>query len=384
MSNKYAKEVMDLASKLDAITNSYGEITRNAAEVVDKQDDESLQVLLKKISDITNANPSKEVRQLAKALKDSIVAFCGYRYVKKVINEEPEYQEDERTLDDLLKELNGLVGLDNVKQQVKDLIDYQRVQKLRRERGFHSTKNTLHMAFTGNPGTGKTTVARIVGHVYKKIGLLSKGHFVEVSRTDLIAGYQGQTALKVKKVIDSARGGVLFIDEAYSITENDHSDSYGRECLTELTKALEDYREDLVVIVAGYTEPMNKFFESNPGLKSRFNTFIEFKDYSANQLIDILKSVCHQNDYSLSKELVELLQEFFNEEVSEKDEHFANGRLARNIYDDLVMNHARRVVSIANPTDEDLSRLIDKDFEINKYKNSAQKPDPRNPQNDPD
>jgi len=129
---------------------------------------------------------------------------------------------------------------------------------------------------------------------------------------------------------------------------------------------------------------MNKFFESNPGLKSRFNTFIEFKDYSANQLIDILKSVCHQNDYSLSKELVELLQEFFNEEVSEKDEHFANGRLARNIYDDLVMNHARRVVSIANPTDEDLSRLIDKDFEINKYKNSAQKPDPRNPQNDPD
>lgn len=379
MSNKYAKEVMDLALKLDAITNSYGEITRNAAEMVDKQDDESLQVLLKKISDIANANPSKEARQFAKALKDSIVAFCGYRYVKKVINEEPEYQEDERTLDDLLKELNGLVGLDNVKQQVKDLIDYQRVQKLRRERGFHSAKNTLHMAFTGNPGTGKTTVARIVGHVYKKIGLLSKGHFVEVSRTDLIAGYQGQTALKVKKVIDSARGGVLFIDEAYSITENDHSDSYGRECLTELTKALEDYREDLVVIVAGYTEPMNKFFESNPGLKSRFNTFIEFKDYSANELIDILKSVCHQNDYSLSKELVELLQKFFNEEVLEKDAHFANGRLARNIYDDLVMNHARRVVSIADPTDEDLSRLIYKDFEINKYKNSVQKPDPRKP-----
>lgn len=372
MLNKYAKEVMDLASKLDAITNSYGEITRNAAEVVDKQDDESLQVLLKKIFDITNANSTREVRQLAKALKDSIVSFCGYRYVKKVINEEPEYQEDERTLDDLLHELNGLVGLDNVKQQVKDLIDYQRVQKLRRERGFHSTKNTLHMAFTGNPGTGKTTVARIVGHVYKKIGLLSKGHFLEVSRTDLIAGYQGQTALKVKKVIDSARGGVLFIDEAYSITENDHSDSYGRECLTELTKALEDYREDLVVIVAGYTEPMNKFFESNPGLKSRFNTFIEFKDYSANELIDILKSICQQNDYSLSKELVELLQKFLDKEVSEKDEHFANGRLARNIYDDLVMNHARRVVSITNPTDEDLSKLIDKDFNINKYKDNDQ------------
>ena len=179
MSNKYAKEVMDLASKLDSITNSYGEITRNAAEVVDKQDDESLQVLLKKIFDITNANSTREVRQLAKALKDSIVSFCGYRYVKKVINEEPEYQEDERTLDDLLHELNGLVGLDNVKQQVKDLIDYQRVQKLRRERGFHSTKNTLHMAFTGNPGTGKTTVARIVGHVYKKLGYFQKDIFLK-------------------------------------------------------------------------------------------------------------------------------------------------------------------------------------------------------------
>ena len=135
---------------------------------------------------------------------------------------------------------------------------------MREKHKLHVTKSTLHLAFTGNPGTGKTTVARIVGRIYKQIGLLSKGHFIEVSRTDLIAGYQGQTALKVKKVIENAKGGVLFIDEAYSITENDNNDSYGKECLTELTKALEDYREDLVVIVAGYTEPMNKFFESNP------------------------------------------------------------------------------------------------------------------------
>ena len=175
-------------------------------------------------------------------------------------NGEPE--EDTRTLQELIDELNGLVGLEKVKKKVQDLISYQKIQKMRRENNLHSAKNTLHLAFMGNPGTGKTTVARIVGRIYKRLGLLSKGHFVEVSRPDLIAGYQGQTALKVKKIIEQSKGGVLFIDEAYSITENDHSDSYGRECLTELTKALEDYREDLVVIVAGYTEPMNKFFES--------------------------------------------------------------------------------------------------------------------------
>ena len=364
MSNKYEHEMLDLASKFDAVTHSYGEITKLASNIVENQEDISLRVLINKISEITvkEERPSKEVYHLARILKDSLVSYCGYRYIKNIVNDEVSYEVDRRTLDELLTELNGLVGLKNVKQQVKDLIAYQRIQVLRCEHGFHNSKNTLHMAFVGNPGTGKTTVARIVGHVYKQIGLLSKGQFVEVSRTDLIAGYQGQTALKVKKVIESARGGVLFIDEAYSITENDQTDSYGRECLTELTKALEDYRDDLVVIVAGYTEPMNSFFESNPGLKSRFNKFIEFEDYSANDLINILKSICHQNDYILADELLDSLNQFFGEEVSRKSEHFANGRLARNIYDDLVMNHARRVVSINNPSDEDLTKLKLQDF----------------------
>lgn len=201
------------------------------------------------------------------------------------------------SLEELLSDLNGLVGLAGVKSKVNDLIAFQKVQKLRRDNGLATSKNTLHLAFTGNPGTGKTTVARIVGRIYKQLGLLSSGHFIEVSRTDLIAGYQGQTALKVKSVIDKAKGGVLFIDEAYSITENEHTDSYGRECLTELTKALEDYRDDLVVIVAGYTEPMRVFFESNPGLKSRFNTFIEFDDYNADELFAILEKMCLTNEY---------------------------------------------------------------------------------------
>ena len=270
--------------------------------------------------------------------------------------------EDGRSLQELLADLNSLIGLKDVKQKVNDLIAFQKVQQLRREYDLHTSKSTLHLAFMGNPGTGKTTVARIVGRIYKQIGLLSKGHFVEVSRTDLIAGYQGQTALKVRDVIDRAKGGVLFIDEAYSITENDHSDSYGRECLTELTKALEDYRDDLVVIVAGYTEPMEKFFESNPGLKSRFNTFIEFPNYEANELDDIFMSICRQNDYVLSEEVANEIHNYFERQIERKSENFSNGRAARNLYDELVMNHARRVVKIEKPTKIELQTICIEDI----------------------
>ena len=180
---------------------------------------------------------------------------------------------------------------------------------------------------------------------------------MEVSRTDLIAGYQGQTAHKVKEVIDKAKGGVLFIDEAYSITENDHSDSYGRECLTELTKALEDYREDLVVIVAGYTEPMKQFFESNPGLKSRFNTFIEFDDYKVSELIDILKSISEAEDYVISERVLSFLSCQLTQVIHCKDNGFANGRYIRNIFETMIMNHARRVVKIESPSTDDLKMI---------------------------
>ena len=168
--------------------------------------------------------------------------------------------------------------------------------------------------------------------------------------------------MKVKKVIENAKGGVLFIDEAYSITENDNNDSYGKECLTELTKALEDYREDLVVIVAGYTEPMNKFFESNPGLKSRFNTFIEFQDYDVEELEEILITMCKNNDYLLNEELKIKVKKFFTDQLSNKNQNFANGRMVRNVYDDLIMCQARRIVNIENVTREDLLLITEKDF----------------------
>jgi SpoVK/Ycf46/Vps4 family AAA+-type ATPase len=324
--------------------------------------------LLKTIFEIVdNPNYQKEIKRGAQLLNTGLIEYYGYTTLQNVCKLKKTKTEDVRTLEKLLQDLNSLVGLESVKEKVNDLIAYQKVQNMRRKNGLYSSKNTLHLAFTGNPGTGKTTVARIVGHIYKQIGLLSKGHFIEVSRTDLIAGYQGQTALKVKEVIERAKGGVLFIDEAYSITENDHSDSYGRECLTELTKALEDYRDDLVVIVAGYTEPMDKFFESNPGLKSRFNTFIEFPDYEVDELDAILELICDKNDYILDVDAKKIIHNYLLNSVSKKDNSFANGRLVRNIYDDLVMNHARRVVCIKSPTREELSLITSKDIRIKEY-----------------
>lgn len=360
--NVFKTELLDLSSKLDAVTNSCGELVKAANAVVEEQDHKATLYLIRKTSQLMNSNDTqKEIRVLAGTLKDSLMKFYGYLYIMDA-NDQFQNDDDPRTLPQLLADLDKLIGLESVKSKVDDLIAYQKVQMLREQQGLHSQKGTLHMAFTGNPGTGKTTVARIIGRIYKQIGLLSKGHFIEVSRTDLIAGYQGQTALKVKKVIDRAKGGVLFIDEAYSITENDHTDSYGRECLTELTKALEDYRNDLVVIVAGYTEPMEHFFASNLGLKSRFNTFIEFPDYSADELYDMLKNLCTSNDYSLSDEASHLIFDFLKEQVETKNENFANGRLVRNIYDDLVMNHARRVAACSHPDQKELSLIIADDF----------------------
>ena len=362
--SKYKENFLNYASKLDAVTNSNGKITKYGMSIVEENSRESTVLLLKKIAEIVDSKEfSNEIKEIANFLKKSLVEYYGYLEIKRICNSD-EVEEDTRSLTDLLEELNNLIGLKNVKSKVNDLIIYQKVQKMREKEGLNAVKSTLHLSFTGNPGTGKTTVARIIGRIYKQLGLLSKGHFIEVSRTDLIAGYQGQTALKVKNVIEKAKGGVLFIDEAYSITENEQSDSYGRECITELTKALEDYRNDLVVIVVGYSEPMKNFFSSNPGLKSRFNTFIEFEDYNTKELLEILISMCKNNDYDLTEKAKIKLNDFFETELENKKENFSNGRMVRNVYDDLVMNHARRVVNIENITKEDLLLITDLDFKL--------------------
>lgn len=362
MINRYKTDLMSWASRFDAGTDAQGKVTELTNMIVEQQNTDAVLAILKRISSAIESDSSKmEAKQIACAFKDSLIKYLGYVELSNLCNSNLP-REDTRTLPELLSELDGLVGLGAVKSQINDLISFQRIQSLRRSHSLFSQKGTLHLAFIGNPGTGKTTVARIVGHIYKQIGLLSKGHFVEVSRTDLIAGYQGQTALKVKKVIERARGGVLFIDEAYSITENDHSDSYGRECLTELTKALEDYRDDLVVIVAGYTEPMEHFFESNPGLRSRFNTFIEFPNYSCSELEEIFLKMCAANDYALSDGAKECAKNIFQKHIEKDGINFANGRFVRNFYEASIMNHARRVIEIATPSHEDLLLITEADI----------------------
>lgn len=366
MKNDYKKNFMKVASSLDAVTNGAGEITKLASEIVENKADASIiEMYGRIISEYDNEKSSNNVKQIAMALRESLILFLGFDRLKGVCSKEKtQIYEEEKSLAELMEELNDLVGLDKVKSEVNDLIAYQAIQKLRKENGLSVGRNTLHMAFTGNPGTGKTTVARIVGRVYKQLGLLSKGHFLEVSRTDLIAGYQGQTALKVKEVVESIKGGVLFIDEAYSITENDHSDSYGRECLTELTKALEDYRDDLVVIVAGYTEPMNKFFDSNPGLKSRFNKFIDFTDYNENELFEIFSKMCKVNDYAISEDAEQKIKFLIKNTIEQKEEQFANGRFVRNLYEDITIRQARRLFKMIAPTKEELITILAEDLEV--------------------
>ena len=354
MANKYKQLLMDSAEALDKELQNDAFYTRQVVRLIDSSDDTASKTICDELV-ITARDGDKEIRYKARRLKDCLIGYYGHKKLRDICNnEKSELIEDEKTIDELLEELNELVGLQKVKNKVNDLIAFQCIQKKRENEGLYAQKSTLHMAFTGNPGTGKTTVARIVGRIYKQLGLLSKGHFIEASRTDLIAGYQGQTALKVKGVISRAKGGVLFIDEAYSITENDHSDSYGRVCLTELTKALEDYRDDLVVIVAGYTEPMHLFFESNPGLRSRFNIFIEFDDYQVSELMDMMVYLCDKNFYKLSKEAYAEIDRIIREKVENKDNKFANGRLVRNMFEEMTMNHARRLYKIAEPTKDEL------------------------------
>lgn len=360
--NKYEQTLLQNCSCLDAVTNSNGEITSCAKQIIRHDNDATIRLCkyIERSSELKDA----QITKIAISTKDALIDFYGHKQLANILTKVYNIEKN-FTLEELLLQLNQLIGLSSVKSKVNDLITFQKVQIMRKAKGLHIPKSTMHLAFTGNPGTGKTTVARIVGRIYKTIGLLSKGHFIEVSRTDLIAGYQGQTAQKVKEVIEKARGGVLFIDEAYSITENDHSDSYGRECLTELTKALEDYREDLVVIVAGYTEPMNQFFNSNPGLKSRFNTFIEFEDYNVNELMDILIFMCNKEDYLLTNRAQNIIKQLLVKAKDYANNKFANGRFIRNVFESMIMNQARRIIKINSPTIQELKELSDQDVPLN-------------------
>lgn len=262
-------------------------------------------------------------------------------------------------IEDLQSELEGYIGLTAVKKEVKNLISMVTVYQLRKDHDLPTTDLSLHMVFSGNPGTGKTTVARLMARIYHALGILSKGQLVEVDRSGLVAGYVGQTALKTSKVIDSALGGVLFIDEAYALNGRAEND-FGQEAIDTILKAMEDHRDDLVVIVAGYDDLMDDFIHSNPGLESRFNRYLHFEDYTVDEMMRIFESQCKKGCYELENETRRMVREYIID-ANTNSISFGNARGVRNIFEQILVHQANRLAAMEHVERTDLMKITPAD-----------------------
>lgn len=302
-----------------------------------------------------NSPKSRNLRGGSKKKIDPVAASEGN--ANKKINGSEAEEDTEETLELLMEELNTLVGLKSVKQDLTNLINLVKIRKLREERGMKQPDITLHLVFSGNPGTGKTTVARLLAKIYKALGVVSEGQLVEVDRSNLVAGYVGQTATQTAEVVESAIGGILFIDEAYTLIKGGDDKDFGQEAVDTLLKLMEDNRDDLIVIVAGYTDKMEEFVNSNPGLKSRFNKYIFFNDYSGDELTQIFNNMAKKQEYDTDKEAAEFVQKYLTDKAKAHEENFANAREARNYLERCIERQATRIVSIENISDEQLRTL---------------------------
>ena len=299
---------------------------------------------------LTSKNPPKtpdpitEIAQEPNEPKDSVV-------ITEVMEGDP------------YKELDELIGLESVKEEVHTLANFAKIQQQRKAQGLKVPKMSFHLVFTGSPGTGKTTVARIVARIYKDLGILKSGHTVETDRSGLVAEYVGQTAIKTNAVIDSALNGVLFIDEAYALVPENAGSDYGQEAISTLLKRMEDDRDKLVVIIAGYPNEMKRFIDSNPGLQSRFTRYINFPDYTDAELFDIFQLYLTKNQYTITDDAAQLLKANFSYAVANKTKNFGNARYVRNIFERAVEQQANRLSTQRSISDEELSQLTKEDIE---------------------
>ncbi|WP_036478748.1 AAA family ATPase [Myxosarcina sp. GI1] len=267
-------------------------------------------------------------------------------------------------IDDILQELNSLIGLSELKSTINNLISFLDIQRQRQEHGLKTVPVTLHSVFCGSPGTGKTTVARLIGKIYKELGILKKGHLIETDRSGIVSGYIGQTAIIVDKLVESALDGVLFIDEAYTLKPANSDKDFGQEAIDTLLKRMEDYRDRLVVIVAGYSDEMTRFIRSNPGLQSRFSRYFYFEDYQPSELLAIFEKVCDSYNYELEESTKQILIEKFTKLYSERDKSFGNGRLVRNLFEKIVEKQASRLTVLDKVDRQMMTKLIVEDINI--------------------
>lgn len=301
----------------------------------------------------------QEARNLAQKCRKLLKSAKKYENSKYLVEEPISTKE----VDSFLQQLQSLIGLNEVKQEISTLVNLLKLQSMRKQHGLPEIPLSRHLVFVGNPGTGKTTVARLLSEIYHQLGILSKGQLIEVDRSGLVAGYVGQTALKTQEVIQSAVGGVLFIDEAYTLAKSDSSNDFGQEAIDTILKAMEDHRNDFIVIVAGYPDLMKNFINSNPGLKSRFNKYIYFQDYNPEELLDIFKLQCKNAGLILEDGASEIAFDYLQNTYEHRDSNFANGRSVRNYFERVLSNQANRLAMQSAVSETDLITLSKDDVQ---------------------
>ncbi|MDD5988031.1 MAG: AAA family ATPase [Bacteroidales bacterium] len=314
-----------------------------------------------------NGNISTEEATILKEIQSQINEICNQKNTAETQQVQTEDKKKQTALQQAepakpaLEQLDELIGLEGVKAEIHKLHNYVKIQRKREACGMQSVPLAVHCVFTGNPGTGKTTVARILAEIFKDLGLLKKGHLVETDRSGLVAEYVGQTAVKTNKIIDSALDGVLFIDEAYTLASGGSND-YGHEAVATLLKRMEDNRDRLIVIIAGYKDEMQKFIDMNPGLQSRFTRYINFEDYNALALARIFHLNAKRYGYTLSPDADRQLNTVLTDMVLHKDEHFGNAREVRNLFEQTLQHQADRLIGIENVSEHDLSTIEAEDI----------------------